>query len=37
MVGSFQDFGYGTVDQENEAVGSSSDEKPRILLMGLRR
>lgn len=37
MVGSFQDFGYGTVDQENEATASSSDEKPRILLMGLRR
>lgn len=38
IVGSFpKDFGYGTDDFEQEMVGATADNKPRILLMGLRR
>nr|ALE20576.1 Rag-c [Leptinotarsa decemlineata] len=37
-AGSFpKDFGYGLFDGESEGTSSSSDQKPRILLMGLRR
>ncbi|CAB3376707.1 Hypothetical predicted protein [Cloeon dipterum] len=38
-VGSFpKDFGYGGYDQDGEAGGAlSGEQKPRILLMGLRR
>ena len=38
-VGSFpKDFGYGPEENDYEAPGSASSEnKPRILLMGLRR
>ncbi|XP_044735216.1 ras-related GTP-binding protein C [Chrysoperla carnea] len=39
VTGSFPtDFGYGTLDGENEAnLPPASEQKPRILLMGLRR
>ena len=38
-VGSFpKDFGYGEHEYDHEAAGGPSPEnKPRILLMGLRR
>ncbi|XP_056632460.1 ras-related GTP-binding protein C [Diorhabda sublineata] len=37
-TGSFpKDFGYGLFDGEHDMISSSGDQKPRILLMGLRR
>jgi hypothetical protein len=38
-VGSFpKDFGYGAYDQDVDGGGTlSGEQKPRILLMGLRR
>lgn len=38
-VGSFpKDFGYGAYDQDVDGGGAlSGEQKPRILLMGLRR
>ncbi len=38
-VGSFpKDFGYGPDEYDNDAAGANTSEsKPRILLMGLRR
>ncbi|VEN60363.1 unnamed protein product [Callosobruchus maculatus] len=32
-----KDFGYGPFDGDQEIMSSSGDQKPRILLMGLRR
>lgn len=37
-AGSFpKDFGYGPFDGDQDIMSSSGDQKPRILLMGLRR
>ena len=37
-MGSFpKDFGYGPDDQESEVSNVSPENRPRILLMGLRR
>merc|ERR1711893_185709 len=37
-VGSFpKDYGYGPDDDYHEASGAASEDKPKILLMGLRR
>lgn len=32
-----KDYGYGPFDADQDVVSSSGDQKPRILLMGLRR
>ncbi|XP_013791848.1 ras-related GTP-binding protein C-like, partial [Limulus polyphemus] len=38
IVGSFpKDFGYGPDDQDGEIEVANTTQKPRILLMGLRR
>ena len=38
FVGSFpKGFGYGPDENEVDGVTGSSEDKPRILLMGLRR